>query len=49
VVYSAHKQAHNQYTENKGLSLSSNRELIRYGARSNIFGWIPNGMVKTML
>ena len=49
VVYSAHKQAHNQYTENKGLSLSSNRELIRYGARSNILGWIPNGMVKTML
>jgi hypothetical protein len=49
VVYNAHKQAHNQYTENKDLSLSSNQELIRYGARSNIFGWIPNGMVKTML
>ena len=49
VVYSAHKQAHNQYTENKDLSLSSNRELIRYGAQSNIFGWIPKGMVKTML
>ena len=49
VVYSAHKPAHNQNTENKDLSLSSNRELIRYGERSNIFGWIPNGMVKTML
>ena len=49
VVYSAHKQAHNQYTENKDLLLSSNREHIRYGVRSNIFGWIPNGMVKTML
>ena len=34
VVYSAHKQAPNQY---KDLSLSSNREHIRYGVRSNIF------------
>ena len=38
VVYSAHKQAHNQYSENRDLSLSSNREHIRYGVRSNIFG-----------
>ena len=29
VVYSVHKQAHNQYTENKDLSLSSNRGHIR--------------------
>ena len=49
VVYSAHKPAHNQNTENKDLSLSSNRELIRYGAWSNIFGCVPNDMVKTML
>ena len=26
VVYSAYKQAHNQYTENKDLSSSSNRK-----------------------
>jgi len=49
VVYSAHKQAHNQYIENKDLSLSSNREHIRYGVRSNIFGRFPNGMAKTLL
>ena len=49
VVYSAHKQAHNQYTENKDLSLSSNREHIRYGVQSNIFERFPNGMVKTRL
>ena len=51
-VYSTHKQASNQY---KDLSLSSNREHIKYGARSNIFEWfakgtaqnyIRNGMVK---
>ena len=55
VVYSAHKQAPNQYTGNKDLSLSSNREHIKYGDRSNIFEWfakgraqnyIRNGMVK---
>ena len=49
VVYSAHKQAHNQYSENKDLSLSSNREHIRYGVRTNIFGRFPNGMVETKL
>ena len=32
VVYSAHKQAHNQYSENKDLSLSSNREHMKYRA-----------------
>ena len=55
VVYSAHKQAPNQYTGYKDLSLSSNREHIKYGDRSNIFEWfakgtaqnyIRNGMVK---
>ena len=45
-VYSTHKQASNQY---KDSSLSSNREHIKYGARSNIFGWIPNDMATTRL
>ena len=49
VVYSAHKQSHHQYTENMGLSLSSNREHLRYGVRSNIFEWFPNGMAKIWL
>ena len=49
VIYSAHKQAHHQYTEDRDLSLSSNREHIRCRVRSNVFGWVPNGMVKTML
>ena len=31
VVYSTHKQAHNQYSENRDLSLSSNREHMKYG------------------
>ena len=46
VVYSAHKQAPNQY---KDPSLSSNREHIRYGVWSNIFGWIFNGMAEIRL
>ena len=46
VVYSAHKQAPNQY---KDLSLSSNRKNIGYGVRSNIFGWTLNGMAGTGL
>ena len=29
-VYSVHKQAHNQYTENKDLSSSSKREHMKY-------------------
>ena len=37
VVYSVNKQAHNQNSENKDLSLSSNRKHIKYGDRSNIF------------
>ena len=49
VVYSVHKQAHNQYSENKGLALSSNRKHIKYRARSGIFGCSSNGMVKTIL
>ena len=32
VVYSAHKQAHNQNTENKDLSSSSKREHMKYRA-----------------
>jgi len=46
VDYSAHKQASNQ---NEDLSLSSNREHIKYGVRSNIFEWFPNGMAETEL
>ena len=38
VIYDAHKQAHNQEKKIKVLSLSSNREQLRYGDRSNIFG-----------
>ena len=49
VVYDVNKQAHNQDTENKDLSLSSNRKHIRYGVPSNIFERFPNGMVKTKL
>ena len=49
VVYDANKQAHNQDTEIKDLSLSSNREHIRYGDRSDIFEWFPNGMAETRL
>ena len=49
VIYDAYKHAHNQETEIKVLSLSSNRKQLRYGVRSNIFGWFPNGTVKTML
>ena len=37
VVYDANKQAHNQDTEIKDLPLSSNREHIRYGDKSDIF------------
>ena len=38
VIYDAHKEAHNQEKEIKVLSLSSNREQLRYRDRSNIFG-----------
>ena len=44
MVYNAHKQAHNQYSENRDLSLSSNREHMKYGVHSNIFEWFLNGM-----
>ena len=49
VIYDAHRQAHNQEKEIKVLSLSSNWKQLRYGDRSNIFGWFSNGMAKTML
>ena len=49
VVYDTYKQAHNQEKEIKVLSLSSNWKHIRYGVRSNIFEWFPNGMAKTRL
>jgi len=49
VVYNAHKQASNQNTENRSLSLSSDREHIKYGARSNIFEWFANGMAQNYI
>ena len=49
VIYDTHKQEHNQEKEIKVLSLSSNRELLRYGDRSNIFGQFSNGMTKITL
>ena len=49
VIYDAYKHAHNQETEIEVLSLSSNRKQLSYGVQSNIFGWFPNGTVKTML
>ena len=45
-VYSTHNQAPNQY---KDLSLSSNRNHLKYGDRSGIFGWFLNGMAKIWL
>ena len=38
MIYDAHKQAHNKEKEIKVLPLSSDREKLRYGDRSNIFG-----------
>ena len=49
VIYDAYKPTYNQEKEIKALSLSSNRKLLRYGDRSNVFGRFPNGMAKTML
>ena len=39
VIYGAHKQTHNKEKEIKVLPLSSDREKLRYGYKSNIFGW----------
>ena len=47
VIYDAHKQAHNKKI--KILSLSLNWKQLRYGDRSNIFGWSSNGMAIIML
>ena len=49
VIYGAYKQAHNKEKEIKVLPLSSDREKLRYGDRSNIFGWFSNGMAKLIL
>ena len=49
VIYGAHKQAHNQEKEIKVLSLSSNREQLRYEDRSDIFRRFSNGTAKFML
>ena len=49
VIYDANKQAHNQDTKIKILSLSSNQKHMRYGVRSNIFERFPNGMIEAKL
>ena len=49
VIYGAHKQTHNKEKEIKVLSLSSGPEKLRYGERSNIFGWFSNGTAEIML
>src|SRR6185369_6147979 len=49
VFYDAYKQTHNQEKEIKVLSLSSIRKQLRYGDRSNIFGWFHNDMAKTII
>ena len=49
VIYDVYKQTNNQEKEIKVLSLSSNREQLRYGDRSNLFRRFPNDMAKTML
>ena len=49
VIYDAHKQAHNKEKGIKFLSLSSNREQLRYRNRSNIFGQFSNGTAEIML
>ena len=49
MVYDAYEQTHNQEKEIKILSLSSIREQLRYGDRSNIFGQFLNDMAKIML
>src|SRR6185369_16450423 len=48
VIYDAHKQSHNQEKEIKVLSMSSNRKQLRYGDRSNIFGWFSNDTAEIM-
>ena len=49
VIYNVYKPTHNQEKEIKVLSLSSNREQLRYGDRNNIFRWFSNGMAGIML
>ena len=49
VIYGTQKQAHNKEKEIKVLPLSSNQGKLRYGDRSNIFGWFSNGTAEIML
>ena len=49
LVHTVIYDTHNQGKEIDVLSLSSIRKQLRYGDRSNIFEWFPNGMAKTML
>ena len=48
VIYSTHKEAHNKEKEIKFLSLSSNRENLRYGDMNNIFGRFSNDMAENI-
>ena len=49
VIYVVYKQTHNQEKEIKILSLSSNREQLRYRDRSNIFGRFSIDTAEIML
>ena len=49
MIYGTHKQAHNKEKEINVLPLSSNQGKLRYGDRSNIFGWFSNGTAEIML
>ena len=49
VIYDAYKQAHIKEKEMKVLSLSSSQKQLRYGDRSNIFGWLSNGTAEIIL
>ena len=49
VIYSTYKQAHNKEKEIKFLSLSTNRENLRYGDRNNILGEFSNGTARIIL
>ena len=49
VIYGIHKQAYNKEKEINFLSLSSNRENLRYGDMNNIFRIFSNGMGEIIL
>ena len=49
MIYDAHKQAHKQENEIKVLSLSSNREQLRYEDKSDIFWRFSNDTAEIIL